>query len=150
METGTMVRMELAFDADTGGTFPMTWSQQEFWRKKIRAYSHDASRHFNLPLFIDLPDDITADQAMVAVALLRAHRRRGRSAAPRRVLFVADEAGGGSIRRLPQRFLGLGARPGRRGGAGPAWAARRSAAPRKPGGGRPPQSGRDPVLAQAA
>ncbi|MCW2932434.1 MAG: hypothetical protein JWM19_3396 [Actinomycetia bacterium] len=71
METGTMDRMKLEFHADTGGTFPMTWSQQEFWRKKIRAYSHDASRHFNLPLFIDLPDDITADQAMVAVAFRR-------------------------------------------------------------------------------
>ena len=49
----------------------MTWGQQEFWRKKIRAYSHDDSQHFNLPLYIDLPDDITADQAMVAVAFRR-------------------------------------------------------------------------------
>ena len=69
MVTGPMGRMELEFRADTGGTFPMTWGQQ-FWRKKIRPYG-DASWHFNLHMFIGLPDDIAADQAMVAAALRR-------------------------------------------------------------------------------
>jgi hypothetical protein len=65
-----MDRMELEFHADTAGTFPMTWGQQDFWRRKIRKYS-DASRHFNIPMLVDLPDDIAADQAMVAAALRR-------------------------------------------------------------------------------
>lgn len=69
--TELMDRIELAFQADTGGTFPMTWGQQAFWRQKIRVYSLEASRHFNIPMFIDLPDDIIADQAMVAVAFRR-------------------------------------------------------------------------------
>ncbi|HEX3959398.1 MAG TPA: condensation domain-containing protein [Trebonia sp.] len=70
MVTGPMDRTELEFHADTSGTFPMTWGQQDFWRKKIRPYG-DASWHFNLHMFIDLPDDIAADQAMVAAALRR-------------------------------------------------------------------------------
>jgi hypothetical protein len=69
--TELMDRIELAFQADTFGTFPMTWGQQAFWRQKIRAYSIEASRNFNIPMFIDLPDDITADQVMVADAIRR-------------------------------------------------------------------------------
>jgi hypothetical protein len=69
-EFGPMDRMELEFDADTSGTFPMTWGQQDFWRKKIRPYG-DASWHFNLHMFTELPDDVAADQATVAAALRR-------------------------------------------------------------------------------
>src|SRR5215469_953372 len=64
-----MDRMELEFRADTGGTFPMTWGQQDFWRKKIRAYG-DAGRHFNLRMFVDLPDRTTIDEAVAAVRRL--------------------------------------------------------------------------------
>lgn len=65
-----MDRMDLEFHAETGGTFPMTWGQQDFWRRKIRRYG-DVSRHFNIPVIVDLPDDSAADQAMVVTALRR-------------------------------------------------------------------------------
>jgi hypothetical protein len=75
----TMDQVQLEFHADTGGTYPMTWGQQDFWRKKIRIYGA-ASWHFNLRMFVDLPDGTSADQAMVAVRrlverneVLRAH-----------------------------------------------------------------------------
>lgn len=64
-----MDRMELEFHADTDGTFPMTWGQQDFWRKKVRAYG-DTSRHFNLRMFVDLPDRTTVDEAVAAVRRL--------------------------------------------------------------------------------
>lgn len=64
-----MDRMELEFRADTDGTFPMTWGQQDFWRKKIRLYG-DASRHFNLSMFVHLPDRTGVDRAVVAVRRL--------------------------------------------------------------------------------
>jgi hypothetical protein len=65
-----MERMGLEFHAETGGTFPMTWGQQDFWRRKIRRYG-DVSRHFNIPVVVDQPDDGAADQAMAVAALRR-------------------------------------------------------------------------------
>jgi hypothetical protein len=45
------------FSTDTDGTFPMTWGQQDFWRRKIRVFG-EASWNFNIPMVVDLPDDV--------------------------------------------------------------------------------------------
>jgi hypothetical protein len=64
-----MDQLEVAFCADTGGTFRMTWGQQYFWRRKVRVYG-DASWHFNIPVVLDLPGDTgPADYATVGAAL---------------------------------------------------------------------------------
>lgn len=66
-----MDQLELKFSADDGGTFPMTWGQQDFVRQVIRAYG-DWSWNFNIPLVIELPDNVgPVSQAMVTTALRR-------------------------------------------------------------------------------
>jgi hypothetical protein len=66
-----MDQLELKFSADDGGMFPMTWGQQDFVRQVIREYG-DWSRNFNIPLVIDLPDNVgPVSQAMVTAALRR-------------------------------------------------------------------------------
>lgn len=66
-----MDRLELTFSADDGGTFPMTWGQRDFVRQVIQVYG-DWSWNFNIPLVVDLPDDVAAvGQAMVTAALRR-------------------------------------------------------------------------------
>jgi hypothetical protein len=65
-----MDELEVEFQADTGGTFPMTWGQQGIWAP-IRLFG-DGSSFFNLPVVVDLPGDVAAaDQAAVAGALGR-------------------------------------------------------------------------------
>jgi hypothetical protein len=66
-----MDQLEVEFCADTGGTFRMTWGQQDFWRRKVRLYG-DASWHFNIPVVLDLPGDTgPADHATVGAVLRR-------------------------------------------------------------------------------
>jgi Condensation domain len=64
-----MDQLEVAFRADTGGTFRMTWGQQGIWGP-IRHFGDD-SAFFNIPVVVDLPGDAPADQASVVGALRR-------------------------------------------------------------------------------
>ena len=67
-----MDQLEVAFRADDGGTFPMTWGQQDFWRHKIRRYADSQIRNFNIGVVVDLIDEEgLTDQATVAAALRR-------------------------------------------------------------------------------
>jgi Condensation domain len=64
--------LEVEFQADTDGTFPMTWGQQDFWRHKIRRYGATGHRFFNIPVVIDLIGEAgRTDQATVVAALRR-------------------------------------------------------------------------------
>jgi len=65
-----MDQLEVEFQADTGGTFRMTWGQQGIWRP-IRHFGDD-SAFFNIPVVVDLTGDApAADQAAVVRALRR-------------------------------------------------------------------------------
>ena len=65
-----MDELEVEFQADTGGTFPMTWGQQGIWAP-IRLFG-DGSSFFNLPVVVDLPGDVAAaDQAVFHHQVLR-------------------------------------------------------------------------------
>ncbi len=74
----TMDQLEVEFRAETGGTFPLTWGQQDFWRRKIKRYG-EASRNFNIPMVIELPVDRGPARPDAVAAALRRLVERNQS-----------------------------------------------------------------------
>jgi|SRR5579875_857137 len=52
-----MDQLTVTFQAGSAGTFPLTWAQLDFWRKKIKVFG-DLGRNFNIPLVLDLPGPV--------------------------------------------------------------------------------------------
>jgi len=67
-----MDQLEVEFQAGDGGTFPMTWGQQDFWRHKVRRYADSELRNHNIPIVVDLMGEVgPTDLATVAATLRR-------------------------------------------------------------------------------
>jgi hypothetical protein len=67
-----MDQLEVEFQADDDGTFPMTWGQQDFWRHKVRRYAATELRNFNIPVVVNLIEEASrTDQATIVATLRR-------------------------------------------------------------------------------
>jgi hypothetical protein len=67
-----MDQLEVGFQADDDGTFPMTWGQQSFWRQKVQRYADTELRNFNIPVVVDLIEEASrTDQATIIATLRR-------------------------------------------------------------------------------
>jgi hypothetical protein len=67
-----MDQLEVEFQADDDGTFPMTWGQQSFWRDKVQRYADTELRNFNIPVVVDLIEEACrTDQATIVATLRR-------------------------------------------------------------------------------
>lgn len=71
--------LEVEFQADDDGTFPMTWGQQDFWRHKVRRYADTELRNFNIPIVVDLTEEPSRTGQATVVAALRRLVERNQS-----------------------------------------------------------------------
>jgi hypothetical protein len=74
-----MDQLEVGFQADHEGTFPMTWGQQSFWRQKVQRYADAELRNFNIPVVVDLIDEPSRTDKAAIVATLRRLVERNQS-----------------------------------------------------------------------
>lgn len=74
-----MDQLDVEFDADDDGTFPMTWGQQSFWRDKVRRYADAELRNFNIPIVVDLTEEASRTDRVTIVAALRRLVERNQS-----------------------------------------------------------------------